>query len=624
MGVNPDVLNSQLLQDLHAAGWDGSEVAYPGQTVKQTAMMYMSRSLLKKYHGGTTDNGRDSKALALFLECNESCRNFPGIQPNCLVDEIIIGELKSILYDFFNPKPGIIAVDGKRGFKIFRNREPLLLNLSDIAVHFGTGRGSNIGAPGADMYSKYVCSTMSATSPLLPTLFWQAISNDPLWQSVEFERCAIHGHELVSGDSLFFVPKSRDISRTCGKAPLMNMFFQKGIEGVLRARLKEVFNIDLSVQPERNALLAHIGSCNESLATIDLSSASDTISVSLLRDLLPREAFNWFMLTRSPITTLPSGEEIELHLMASMGNGFCFPLQTTLFASVVAAVYRVMGIKLLPFSDGPTPVHRNPTIKSVVEGCLTNGPVKQFQRTEYAGNFSAFGDDIIVDTRAYGTVCRILTLLGLKVNATKSFNEGFFRESCGHDYFHGENVRGVYIEKLQDTADVYSAINRLTRWSAYHGVFLPRCIGYLRQHCKLLLVPPTEDDAAGVHVPLKIVQRVKRNQHGGFKYMALVKVAPKFPIPPGDVATGYDPFRYLREIRCVDYPDPWRYSGSGLLLVFLAGAVRDCSIGIRTTGEAVYQLRRRSSPGWDGAVPRYVERRTFRHEWSIMAERYYG
>jgi hypothetical protein len=218
-------LHSLLQLDLYEAGWENSGL-YPGITHRQVAMNSLNNSLLKKFHNDETDEVRDNKALQLFLDCNTACKNFTGLFPRRLDEELVIGEMKSIIYDFFNPQCHLGIKEDSHSF----SREPLLLNLGDIASHFGLGSGSNIGVKSTDFYSKYVNSSMSHTNLSLPLLFRQAISTDKLWAGVEAFRHATFGSEIVCGSRLSFVPKSQLISRTICTEPLLNMLFRKVLQ----------------------------------------------------------------------------------------------------------------------------------------------------------------------------------------------------------------------------------------------------------------------------------------------------------------------------------------------------------------------------------------------------------
>jgi hypothetical protein len=54
-----------------------------------------------------------------------------------------------------------------------------------------------------------------------------------------------------------------------------------------------------------------------------------------------------------------------------------------------------------------------------------------------------FGDDIILPTHGYSRLMVAMNLLQLKVNRTKSYVAGRFRESCGTDGYAGYNVTPV-------------------------------------------------------------------------------------------------------------------------------------------------------------------------------------
>jgi hypothetical protein len=575
MRLNAEVLHSYLKLDLYSAGWLEVE-DHPTLTKRQLAMNSINRSLLKKFHNDETDVERDQKALALFLECNDRCASFGTIQPRRLDEEYVIGELRSIVYDFFYPSSGKSA-----------SREPLLLNGPAIARGFGWGSGSNIGSSSTDFFTKLANSKMSTTNQGLPLLFRQAISSDKLWAGVEAFRHKTFGTDIVKGSRLSFVPKSRNISRTICTEPLLNMLYQKGIASVLEGRLREVFNIDLSLQPDRNARLARCGSIDGRFGTIDLSSASDTISMSLVRELIPREALNWLHVCRSPRTILPDGREIELHMISSMGNAYTFPLQTMIFASLVKAAYKVSGIR--------------------------------FQKPSLAtdGNFAVFGDDIIVDHRVYDLVTRCLTILGFTVNLNKSFNEGFFRESCGSDYYHGYNIRGVYIQTLLDSGDLYSAINRLNRWSAYHGIFLTRTVGYLRSGCRFLGIPYDEADDAGIKVPLALIRNVRRNRNGAVNYLALCRVPRRVFLPPDDPTVTPSLAGRVRKLRVL--LPKFVYHPEGLLVSVLAGHLRDGHITLRSKGNKTV-LRKRCTPCWDYIASYRNESSGFGDRWKAFTE----
>lgn len=144
---------------------------------------------------------------------------------------------------------------------------------------------------------------------------------------------------VVKSNIICFVPKTAKTLRSIAIEPLMNGFVQKGIDLELRKKLKFV-NIDLSDQ-SLNQKLARLGSTDDSdtsFVTIDMSSASDSISTELVRYLLPDSWFRLLDRTRSHSYVLDSEEKI-FNKFCSMGNGFCFPLETLIFSSALSLIH---------------------------------------------------------------------------------------------------------------------------------------------------------------------------------------------------------------------------------------------------------------------------------------------
>lgn len=588
MHPDAEVLSTNLHVDLLKAGWDEYQDNFPGRDPKQIAMSSLAKSLVKKFHNDEKSKARDDAALQLFMSCNTKCNAFTSLLPGRLDEEYCIGEMKTLLYDFFNPQ--FWGEDSRSC------REPVLLNAVDVARGLSWGPGSNIGVRSTDFYSKSACSSMSSTSELLVKYFQRDLSvRSPLWADAERLRFTRRGCEQVEGSKLSFVPKSVKISRVICTEPLLNMLYQQGIRHVLERRLREVFRIDFSRQPLLNAKLARIGSETGEFGTIDLSSASDTISLNLCKEVIPPESFKWLMLTRSPKTTLPGGQVEELHMISSMGNGYTFPLQTTIFACLVAAAYKLHGIPLIKPSLATT------------------------------GNFAVFGDDIIVDRRVYSLMTRCLEVLGFMVNRDKSFNEGLFRESCGSDWYAGHNVRGVYVERARSDGDCYSAINRLNVWSATHGVPLVNTVGCLLRGRRFIGVPFDETDDAGIKVPLSLARPRGRDIHGTYRYMALcvsprVVKLPALGCEPGDLSlanSGRCRSYERKLIRVKKFLPEFTYCSDGLLLSLVAGYLRGGSLTLRMQVKH-YSLVEKSCPGWDRFPLRRPSEAAFGERWKAL------
>jgi hypothetical protein len=117
-----------------------------------------------------------------------------------------------------------------------------------------------------------------------------------------------------------------------------------------------------------------------------------------------------------------------------MGNGFCFPLETLIFASLCETAY---------------------------------------QESSLPSDYSVYGDDIIVRKSVANRVVELLKLCGFTVNRDKTFLSGPFRESCGADWFKGEDVRPINLDYAFDSVENIFKFCNLTRSKGtLEGIFL--------------------------------------------------------------------------------------------------------------------------------------------------------
>lgn len=236
---------------------------------------------------------------------------------------------------------------------------------------------------------------------------------------------------IVNHNKIAFVPKTVKTSRSIAVEPLLNGFVQKGVDVVLRNNLKRI-GIDLTDQ-SLNARYARRGSLSNAVdpfVTIDLSSASDSISIGLCRTVLPPD---WYYLLDSLRSKnfIDKGDLVPYNKFCSMGNGFCFPLETLLFTSMCAAV-----------------------------GCGRPGV-----------DFLVYGDDIIVRQSHSARLISLLSFCGFEVNARKTFLEGPFRESCGADWFDGEDVRPYILDHPLDSLQEMFKFLNLTKRNSFVSEF---------------------------------------------------------------------------------------------------------------------------------------------------------
>jgi hypothetical protein len=219
----------------------------------------------------------------------------------------------------------------------------------------------------------------------------------------------------VGHGKLTFVPKSVKTKRPIVVEPILNGLAQKGIGDYIKARLHRIANLDLKDQ-ERNRRLARVGSESDMLSTVDLSNASDTVSLSVVFELLPPEWVDFLGRFRTG-TVIHRNRIMELEKWSSMGNGYTFELESLLFYSLAWAC-------------------------CVVEGCEVE-------------NVSVFGDDIILPSNATPLLYEVLDWYGFEVNTEKSYVAGPFRESCGTDWFRGIDIRPFYLKERISDQNLY-------------------------------------------------------------------------------------------------------------------------------------------------------------------------
>jgi len=217
------------------------------------------------------------------------------------------------------------------------------------------------------------------------------------------------------------VPKTMEKPRLIAAEPAHLQKVQQGILTVMTRHLGDHPNIGWLDQT-RNRKMALRASKDRSLSTLDLSEASDRVSMRIVKNLIK---FNEYFLgvtlaARSQSAALPTGERILLKKFASMGSAMTFPIESMVFWTIVVmAVCRSRGEYL---------------------------PTKQIL-SELQEDASVYGDDIIVPVRYTQPVIELLELFGLKVNRAKSFTNSHFRESCGAEFFDGHDVTLVRSRK---------------------------------------------------------------------------------------------------------------------------------------------------------------------------------
>jgi hypothetical protein len=210
---------------------------------------------------------------------------------------------------------------------------------------------------------------------------------------------------------LAFVPKDSRGPRTICMEPHETMYFQKGVQELLYEFIEEYSpakgRINFTDQTI-NRQLALKASLDRSLATIDLKDASDMVSWSLIQKLLEKDQ-EWLAVLdalRTPVvsySTSTTDYNIPLKKFAPMGSALCFPIEAMLFYSICRTVTEEVWV---------------------------------------------YGDDLVVPTYLVGKIIGRLEDFGLVVNHDKSLFTGYFRESCGGDFYRGHEIGVLKLKSL--------------------------------------------------------------------------------------------------------------------------------------------------------------------------------
>jgi len=275
---------------------------------------------------------------------------------------------------------------------------------------------------------KKISQAISVTGSALP--FMRAVvESDPHWAACflgvipegAFSLLPLN-FKIVRGSRFLTVPKSAKTDRCIAAEPTGNGFLQQGVHTYMRRRLKR-FGVDLDDQSinQENARKAY----SQKLSTLDLSMASDTISRELVYHLLPLDWALFLDSLRSPETRV-GNEWVRTEKFASMGNAFCFELETLIFWALACTVSENLG---------------------------------------FVNQVTVYGDDIIVPRDAFDPLVEMLEVCGFTVNKKKSFKDGNFFESCGKHFHCGVEVTPVYQkEVVKHPSEIIRAHNRLVRF----------------------------------------------------------------------------------------------------------------------------------------------------------------
>jgi hypothetical protein len=440
----------------------------------------------------------------------------------------------------------------------------------DTCFNYGiAGPGSSRGTKHTNLLDKMFNSALTSDWEGLFSHYESKLP--PRWARANEIRKSRFGNKVIIGSLLTSVPKDRKKNRTICTEPSLNMFYQLGAKHIINELLVRHYFLDVRTQQDINKKLAKQGSLDGLNATLDLKNASDSIHLDLCAQLLPKQTWHVLNSIRSQYfetdqqkehSLFPSSDGkavFKFNMISSMGNGFTFSLMTLLLVSLLDVFLRTKQDKYVPLRDG------------------------------------VFGDDIIMPSTHANEFCDVLSDFGFTVNLEKSFITGPFRESCGGDYFKGFAARGVYIKEMNCEADVYSAFNRLLRWSSMFGIPIHRTLLYVKGLAQFRPIPQHEADDGGIKVPFQTIQQsAERDRNGSYRYTVMV------------------PVKRFRKISDNEH------NFHGALICAIGSYVRGQRITVRNNGIIRRQVKRRVTPNWDYTTSPDFNNQEYERAWLSM------
>jgi len=375
----------------------------------------------------------------------------------------------------------------------------------ECAKHFSFGPGATTRLTRRESFAAYKYSGKPESTSGNAVLASCSISMIPLWKQSVLDSAEDPENltlvSIVPGNSVIAVPKNYKTDRTIAKEPCMNIYIQKGIGHILKSRLTKI-GVNLYDQT-KNQRFALEGSRSGMLATVDLSMASDTLSYEVVSWLLPNDWWWALEQSRSPIGVLPSGNKIKYQKFSSMGNGYTFELESLIFWAICQQV------------------------------CSSN-------IAEREASVSVYGDDLIIPSIHFSSLCERLLEAGFKTNPSKSFHDGGYRESCGKHYFFGSDVTPFYVRKpVKELDSLFLLHNNLKRWSDRTGVDLTILLKKLRSLAPASWREPRLPDGFGDGAFIGSIDELRLDSHPyGWEYWQ-VKVLSRSSIElEGDLPVG--------------------------------------------------------------------------------------
>lgn len=237
-------------------------------------------------------------------------------------------------------------------------------------------------------------------------------------------RDAAFDHRCVTGRAkeefgksrVAFVNKDSGGPRVIGLEPSEYMWIQQALKRLLYTYIEgnkitkgqinftdQTINRDLTRQWER-------------FVTLDMSKASDRVSLALVRSLFRNQIrlLTWLEACRTPATVLPDKRVLTYRKFAPMGSAVCFPIEAMVFYALVVSSLVKQGM-----------------------------PIQLALRNTFV-----YGDDIIIPHGFFDVLNEDLQRYHLRFNPDKCCLYGKFRESCGSDMYDSVDVTPIRMKRV--------------------------------------------------------------------------------------------------------------------------------------------------------------------------------
>lgn len=267
-----------------------------------------------------------------------------------------------------------------------------------------------------------------------------AVANYACVEEESLEDARVRGFLQEPSARLHAVPKTIKVPRLIASEPASHQWCQQAVRDFFYSRVTHTFISQFLTFRNQsvNGELAKEASLCQSHSTIDLSSASDRISCWHVERLFRRSPSLLQALQSCRTETIEqnicrySPRLYKLRKYSTMGNATTFPVQSLFFLTLaLASVLNTRKLKV--------------TMRNIVD--LGDREVR------------VFGDDIVIPTDCSDVLIGLLKTLSMRVNDSKTFTGGNFRESCGVDAFSGEDVTVTSILEIPSNTSPNSIIS---------------------------------------------------------------------------------------------------------------------------------------------------------------------